>query len=260
MFKIKAETKDRIKDKALLVIFIVMTIAGIFMFYNTFHDNSIPKNELVPKRMISLTIAYFFGMGGALFYVLKKDAGKIDQQISHHLNTIIVKGSSRKNTALFFSSTGFVMMGYILIAYPDYFEEGNHFVKIGIGVVSVVFFGLALVLAFVRFFRNGSQIVINEKGISVNAQIRAFTYLWEDVDAFETLEIKSTKMIGIMLSETGSKKRKQNALIKKINRAVSGDTRNMESITADVFDIGHVQLLDLLRAKLKAYKTKKEPN
>jgi hypothetical protein len=251
-------SKEILKMKLIYLICFLFTIGGLYILWDSFQNPELNSKGLFQERIVAAAVTYFFGMCGIMLYVLKKDTAKINQHISHHLNTIIIKGSRAKNTAAFFGCLGFVWIGLVLVIYPEQFD-GNYYKKVIGGWSCVVFFGFCLMLFLSRFFRNNSAITINEKGIAVNAQLRKFSYLWEDIDTFETFEIKNNKMISIILSESGSKKRKQYALVRKINQVVSKDSRNMESISASVFEIGHNQLLDLLRTKLTQHKTKKEP-
>jgi len=236
-------------------------LGGSWAIYKSFTniDLDISSEELFKKQLILVCSTLFFTGCGLFLYFLNKENAKENKFISYHLNPIIIRGSYSKNLLLLFSCLFIFIICIPLTLYPEGFDFGNKYEKITIGVIGILFFGFGLIVSFLKLFNNNSSIEINERGFTINSGVfKSKTFYWKDIKMINEIIVKNNKFINIELIDTKKYIDNQKYWItRKYSTLLYATSKSLISITSSNFDIGHKQLLDLLKYKLDQFKEKK---
>ena len=132
----------------------------------------------------------------------------------------IIEASKSKTLLLIALGIAFVVMGVWLFTLDSAVIESmrrfnNPILIHGIGIVCIIFFGLATVAAIWRFFSSKPGLELSSDGINIFAMGPGTFIPWSDVSGFSVYEIHKQKMLVINLHdpnkyiETGGKIRRQ---------------------------------------------------
>lgn len=131
---------------------------------------------------------------------------------------IEIPQSKKKILLLILGSLAFVVLGYCF-----YFEiipnDGNFnetFIKI-VGIASMLFFGLTLLIGVNRMFKTKPGLIINEKGITDNSTATSVGFIpWRDITSVEPIKVVSTSFLIVHVKNPESYISKEtNTLVKK---------------------------------------------
>ncbi|MGH1385481.1 STM3941 family protein [Kordia sp.] len=135
------------------------------------------------------------------------------------MNTPIeIPQSKKKIVFLILGSLVFVTLGFCF-----YFEvipnNGNFnetFIKI-VGIASILFFGLTLLIGINRLIKTKPGLIINEKGIIDNSTATSVGFIpWKDITSINPIKVLSTSFLIVHVKNPESYISKgKNALIKK---------------------------------------------
>lgn len=145
----------------------------------------------------------------------------------------IFRVNQLKNSILFLGCSAFVMAGiFIQDSAPK------------IGWVSIIFFGLGVIVSLIQFFPNSTYLKLTEEGFEVKGLFRSSFTNWADVKDFREGKIKGNKMI--FFDYTDNHKKWNNG--KKIAKYLT----NNEGAVQSSYNIKTGKLLKLM----KEYKRK----
>lgn len=100
--------------------------------------------------------------------------------------TITFEVAKGKQLLLILLSLLFVLAGAFMIS------EGEE-----MGYVTVIFFGLSLIIAVLSIFPSGNYLKLTTKGFEVATLFRKNFTKWEDIKAIGVYDVATNKMIGI---------------------------------------------------------------
>lgn len=112
---------------------------------------------------------------------------------------IEIKLSKVKILLLLIGATLFVIFGVLFTINPDQFQSiifSNVEAIRVVGIASVAFFGLCLVLILIKLFDNKAGLIIDPSGITDNSNTTSIGLIeWGDIIGIRTIRVFSTKMI-----------------------------------------------------------------
>lgn len=178
---------------------------------------------------------------------------------------IIIPLSKIKMVLLFLGALLFVVLGFWLIfgsfeshsgSYSRYSYVKEPAIRIPVGVLSIVFFGLIGIFVFIKLFDSKPGLIINEKGIIDNSSgISVGLVLWSEIEEILIVENSKQKFIMLVLNNP------QNYLSKIKNRFKRKATElNYKmygapiSISANTLQIKFKDLHSLLTKKIEEFK------
>lgn len=249
------------KTKLVYLICFLFFLGGSFAIYKSYsnEDATLSSEELFKERLVLIASTVFFTGCGILIYFFENENNKVNRFISKHSDTIIIKGSDTKNSVLFFGCSLFVMICFPLTFYPNSFGNDRYYEKIIIGGMGLVFFGIGLIVSLLKLFKNNSSLVITTTGFTINSGVlKSKIFLWKEIKSINEIVIKNNKFININLYNPKEYIKNQKYWInRKLYSIFYATSNTLISITSSNFDIGHDQLLELLKYKLEEFKKKK---
>lgn len=103
---------------------------------------------------------------------------------------LILKPGKIKSIILILVSTGFVCLGISLI------EK-----SIWIAILTILFFGICLIIFVINMIHGSSYLKIDERGIEMKTLFRTTLIPWQAVNGFKTKSIFITKMVTFNIDE-----------------------------------------------------------
>ncbi len=122
--------------------------------------------------------------------------------------------SKPKNILLFLLSLGFVYLGYYNL------QSGSSM----IGIFSMVFFGLCLVISIINFIPKASQIRLTEEGLEMTSLFKKRVLPWAAVDQFRPGWMFINRTVYFELSDEAMK-----VLKVKVKKGALPDTYGMSA-------------------------------
>lgn len=117
----------------------------------------------------------------------------------------------------------------------------------GIGVVSIVFFGLCGLVGIKKFFDNSPGLIISSKGIQDNSSgVSAGLIPWEEVVGIGEYQIQKQKFISIQVKDPEKYANNGNALKRMANRANIKMCGTPVNISANSLKISYDELLETI--------------
>lgn len=114
-------------------------------------------------------------------------------------NTIKISLSKRKIFLLLIGSLCFVLIGLFAVIKPEklisFLFRSTDIIRI-IGVFGICFFGITLILIFIKLLDNKPGLIINQYGITDNTNSTNFGLIeWNDIVSIEKKQVMSTKFL-----------------------------------------------------------------
>lgn len=136
------------------------------------------------------------------------------------MNLIEIKNSKTKLILMILGSLMFIILGIFLTINPDKSVSGifrnTSFIRIA-GILSILFFGVCLILLLKSIFTNKFNLVINEKGIIDNSSyVSVGMVLWDDITSIKSISVMSTNFLIINVKDPNKYISIQNTMKKKI--------------------------------------------
>lgn len=121
---------------------------------------------------------------------------------------------------LLIGSIVFVVLGFWLLLEADNltgWRARNPTFTRGLGIVSIIFFGLGIFIGMKRLIKSEIALIINSEGLNVNPKKSLTEFIkWSDIIGFEEIKIQNTRIVIIgvknpeywLLKETSGFRRK----------------------------------------------------
>ena len=175
------------------------------------------------------------------------------------MGSIEIFSSKKKSFLLFIGSLLFVAFGFELFINADqyigYKFPSPIFTK-GIGIISVLFFGLALYISIKQLIKNKLFLIIDKNGINVDPEKNSPEFItWKNIEGFSELKIQSQKMVLIKVNNPDYWIQNEKNLLKK--KLVQFNFSNYGSpfcLSAVSMQITHAELMKVLNENLEKYK------
>jgi hypothetical protein len=167
--------------------------------------------------------------------------------------------SRTKILLLTLASLAFVALGFWLFSLsPEFiateFPYRNAMFIHGIGLVSILFFGLTAIFAFKKLFDKRPGLVLNSSGIVDNTSAIAAGFIpWMDISGAEIHEIRRQKLLIIKLKEPQRYIERGSNLRQTLNKANYKMCGSPVAITSNGLKVGFAELLSIFNEYHKKY-------
>lgn len=115
------------------------------------------------------------------------------------MERIEIYSSKKKSMLLLIGSIAFVVLGFWLLLEADNltgWRARNPIFTRGIGIASILFFGLGVFVGVKRLIKSEIALIIDSKGLNVNPKNSLNEYInWSDINGFEEIKIQSTRIV-----------------------------------------------------------------
>ena len=174
--------------------------------------------------------------------------------MNHTDKYIEIFNNKKKAFILLLVSLFFVVMGFFFVMYPDQFKRVQTSTPIftrTVGVLTIAFFGFAVIISIQLFLKSKSALRITSQGIFLGSNHETFI-AWDNIENFSEILIHSTPLIIIYVNNSEEViEKEQNRIKKKLMRYNLHHFGSPYSISTSTLDISHIQLMELLRKYLK---------
>jgi hypothetical protein len=175
------------------------------------------------------------------------------------MERIEIYSSKKKSLLLLIGSIAFVVLGFWLIIEADNLtglRVRNPIFTRGIGIASILFFGLGVFVGIKRLIKSEIALIIDIKGLNVNPKKSLTEYIkWSDINGFEEIKIQSTRIviIGVKNPEYWLDKEKSGFRRKLMQLNIS-NYKSPFNIAASGLDISSDKLIETLNNYYDKYK------
>jgi hypothetical protein len=115
------------------------------------------------------------------------------------MERIEIYSSKKKSLLLLIGSIVFVVLGFWLLLEADNmtgWRERNPIFTRGIGIASILFFGLGIFIGIKRLIKSEIALIIDSKGVNVNPKKSMTEFIkWGEINGFEEIKIQSTRIV-----------------------------------------------------------------
>lgn len=160
--------------------------------------------------------------------------------------------SKVKILVLMLGAAVFVLLGAWLLSVDvqeieSHRRFNNPVLFYGIGIVSIVFFGLCGFIGVKKFFDNSPGVIISSKGILDNSSgISAGLISWEEVVGISEYQVQKQKFVSIHVKDPEKYVNNGNALKRMANRANIKMCGTPLNISANNLKISYDELLETI--------------
>ncbi|PBJ11127.1 STM3941 family protein [Flavobacterium sp. ACN6] len=167
--------------------------------------------------------------------------------------------SSKKNTfLLLIGSLLFIIGGIWMFKDAENLASyrGSPIFLKGIGIISVLFFGLGAYLSIKQLVKNKLFLIIDKNGINVNPKKNSTEFInWKNIEGFFELKIQSQKMVLIKVNNPDYWiEIETNQIRKKLIQFNLNNYGSPFCLSAVSMQINHAELMKVLNESLKKYK------
>lgn len=174
------------------------------------------------------------------------------------MERIEIYTSKKKTFFMLIGSIVFVALGVWLLFEADNltgWRARNPFVTRGIGIASILFFGLGIFVGIKRLIKSEIAIIIDQIGINVNPKKSLTEFIkWHQILGFEEIKIQSTRILIIQVKNPKYWIEKETKTIRK--KMMQFNTNNYNSpfnISASGLDISSNELTEKLNSYFEKY-------
>lgn len=115
------------------------------------------------------------------------------------MESIEIYSSKKKSLLLLIGSIAFVALGVWLLIEADNltgWRARNPIFTRGIGIASILFFGLGIFVGIKRLVKSEIALIIDQKGLNVNPKKSLTEFInWTDINGFQEIKIQSTRIV-----------------------------------------------------------------
>lgn len=115
------------------------------------------------------------------------------------MERIEIYSSKKKSLLLLIGSVVFVVLGLWIFLEADNltgWRARNPYFNRGVGIASVLFFGLGIFISVKRLIKSEIVLVIDSIGLNVNPKKSLTEFIkWSDINGFQEIKIHSTRII-----------------------------------------------------------------
>ena len=171
------------------------------------------------------------------------------------MEKIKIYTSKKKSILLFIGALAFVVGGIYMFMNAESFRGSPILTQI-IGIITVVFFGFGIYVSIRQLIQNQLMLIIDNKGINVNPKKSLGEVIeWKFIEGFKEIEIRSTKII--IIKVTNPKywiEKETNKIRKKMMEFNAKHYNSPFNFSANTMQINHKDLMNLLNENLNKYK------
>ena len=175
------------------------------------------------------------------------------------MEKIEIYSSKKKSFLLLIGSLLFVIGGIWMFVNAENltgFRLRSPILVKGVGIISVLFFGLGAYISIKQLIKNKLFLIIDKNGINVNPKKNSTEFInWKNIEEFSELKIQSQKMVIIKVNNPDYWIQNEKNLIKK--KLVQFNFSNYGSpfiISAISMQINHAELMRVLNKSFHKYK------
>lgn len=168
-----------------------------------------------------------------------------------------IYSSKTKSFYLLIGSAAFVALGIKLVLDAEMFagERGIPFVTRGIGIVSILFFGLGVFVGIKRLIRSEIALIVDNEGINLNPRKSLTEFVkWADIRGFDEIKINRTRFVIINVKNPQYWiDRETSAFRKKLMQFNIDRFNSPFNIAAAGLDISSDELINTLNSSFDEY-------
>ncbi len=167
------------------------------------------------------------------------------------MESIEFYSSKKKSLLLLLGSITFVALGIWLLLEADnltVWKARNPILTRGIGIASILFFGLGIFIGIKRLIKSEIALIIDSKGLNVNPKKSLTEFIkWSDINGFEEIKIQSTRIVIIGVKNPEYWLDKETSVFRrKIMQFNISNYNSPFNIAASGLDISSDQLIETL--------------
>ncbi|WP_281231661.1 STM3941 family protein [Flavobacterium gelatinilyticum] len=175
------------------------------------------------------------------------------------MDKIEIYSSKKKSFLLLIGSLLFVIGGIWMFMDAENltgFRSRSPMLLKGIGIISVLFFGLGFCLAIKQLIKNKLFLIIDNYGINVDPKKNSSKIInWNNIKGFSEIKIQSQKMVLIKVNNPDFWIENETNLIrKKLTQYNLNEYGSPFCLSAISMEINHAELMKILNENLKKYK------
>lgn len=176
------------------------------------------------------------------------------------MERIEIYSNKKKSLLLLIGSIAFVAIGIWLLLEADnltVWRARNPIFTRGIGIASIIFFGLGIFVGIKRLIKSEIALIIDSKGLNINPKKSLTEFIkWSDIKGFEEIKIQSTKIIiiGVKNPEFWLKK-ETSGFRRKLMQFNINSYNSPFNIASPGLDISSGSLIETLNKYFDRYKT-----
>ncbi len=167
------------------------------------------------------------------------------------MESIEFYSSKKKSLLLLLGSITFVALGIWLLLEADnltVWKARNPILTRGIGIASILFFGLGIFIGIKRVIKSEIALIIDSKGLNVNPKKSLTEFIkWSDMNGFEEIKIQSTRIVIIGVKNPEYWLDKETSVFRrKLMQFNISNYNSPFNIAASGLDISSDQLIETL--------------
>lgn len=167
------------------------------------------------------------------------------------MESIEFYSSKKKSLLLLLGSITFVALGIWLLLEADnltVWKARNPIFTRGIGIASILFFGLGIFIGIKRVIKSEIALIIDSKGLNVNPKKSLTEFIkWSDINGFEEIKIQSTRIVIIGVKNPEYWLDKETSVFRrKLMQFNISNYNSPFNIAASGLDISSDQLIETL--------------
>lgn len=175
------------------------------------------------------------------------------------MERIEIYSSKKKSWLLLIGSIAFVAIGFWLLIEADNstgWRARNPILARGIGIASILFFGLGIFVGIKRLIKSKIALIIDSNGLNVNPKESLTEYIkWSDINGFEEIKIQSTRIVIIRVKNSEYWLEKEtNGFRRRLMKFNINNYNSPFNIAASGLDISPDKLIDTLNNFYDRYK------
>lgn len=115
------------------------------------------------------------------------------------MESVEIYSSKKKSLMLLIGSVVFVALGFWLLLKIDNltgWRARNPIFTQGIGIASILFFGLGIFIGIKRLINSEIALIINSEGLNLNPKKSSTEFIkWSEIKGFEEIKIQNTRIV-----------------------------------------------------------------
>lgn len=175
------------------------------------------------------------------------------------MERIEIYSSKAKSFLLLIGSLLFVIGGIYMFMNTENFTSfkaiNTIFIK-GIGIISVLFFGLGIYVSIRLLLANQLILIIDKNGVNINPKKSlSESICWKNIEGFSELKFQSQKFIILNVNNSDYWiENEKNGIRKKIMKFNVNNYGSPFNLSASSMQINHTDLMKVLNETLNKYK------
>ena len=162
--------------------------------------------------------------------------------------TTTIPFSKAKILLLSLAAAGFVALGCFLIRKPD-----GSLLEHGFGVVSIVFFGIALLFALRKLFDFSPGLVLDARGLTDNSSVFPRGFIpWSDISGLSVQQIKNQRLLYVLLKNPDKYIASRGPIMRAALKAMESRILSPVAISSNTLAIGFDDMVQLINKYLLA--------